>query len=182
MGSVLTYVADNALRRIEGGVCHLCEFRQEAVYPYYGEIIDPELARNPELARQEPEVSELCAGCINGGNVKRTDAWTVSEVVSRFSSEPARAWLGFNKLPNIPLFIQGVFDWPMCCGDWCEFVGSPSSLVELQAAQRSRQYWAKGPSAEPRDFVKDGPPESFQEVSMFACKHCASGYYTDQFT
>lgn len=182
MGSVLTYVSDEALCVSELGPCQHCARPDVPAYNFWGEVIDPNLAADVELAIEEPELNCLCADCINGGNIRRTDTWAVEDTVSRFAGDEAMVWREFNKLPDIPLFIQGKLDWPLCCGGWTEFIGAPSTLAELLALQKTHQYWKAGPSNTPRDFVRDGPPESLYEVSAFACPACNSRYYTDQFT
>ncbi len=182
MGAVFKYIADDALHTSDGDQCHLCERGSVPVYDYTGEIINPDLATNPQLAREEPEVSWLCADCINGGNVRRTDTWAVAGTVAQFATDPMAAWRDFNTLPNIPLYLQGKLDWPLCCGEWCEFTGSPTDLQELIGVQESHQYWESGPSGMPRNFVSEGEPESFREISLFCCRSCIKRYYTDQFT
>ncbi|WP_313253272.1 hypothetical protein [Stenotrophomonas sp.] len=182
MGVIFKFIADDALRASGAGPCHLCERAGVPVYDYTGEIINPDLAADPALAREEPKISWLCADCINGGNVRRTDTWAVADTVRRFAADPVAVWHDFNTLPGIPLFLQGKFDWPLCCGAWVEFTGCPSDLPGLLAIQASHQYWEGGPSAMPRGFKAKGRPESFREVSLFRCGSCVQGYYTDQFT
>lgn len=182
MGSVFTFVADEALRPADADACHHCGGSNQPIYDYFGEIIDPEQAADPQLARDHPDVSWLCAPCINGGNVRRTDTWSVEDTIPRFAENAEAAWADFNRLPNIPLFLQGKLDWPMCCGTWCEFTGSPENLDELITVQKTHQYWAGGPASARRDFATQGEPELLEEISLFRCTRCSQRFYTDQFT
>lgn len=182
MGSVFTYVADAALRSVANEVCQQCERTGVPVYGYTGTIVHPHLAADEQLAQWEPEVYYLCADCIQGGNVVRSNRRDVEQTVQSLAKDPARAWQAFNLLPGIPLFLQGCFDWPFCCDTWCEFTGSPIDFQQLLATQHSQQYWQKGLGKTPRNFDIQGPPESLQEVSLFACSCCAARYYTDQFS
>ena len=182
MGKIFKSVADAALRSVDGEICQQCERPQVPAYRYTGEIIDPRKAADTQLAEEEPEVHYLCADCIHGGNVQRTDTWAVEHTIQRFAADPQKAWREFHLLPDAPLFLQGKLDWPFCCNTWCEFVACPTSLQELFAVQQSHQYWENGPAAKPRDFHSGGPPESMREISLFACASCTNRYYTDQYS
>ncbi len=114
--------------------------------------------------------------------MRRSDPWSVEDTIPRFASNAEQAWADFNTLPSIPLFLQGKLDWPLCCGTWCEFTGSPAGQAELVNLQQTDQYWASGPAQARRDFAREGEPESFLEISRFRCTACAARYYTDQFT
>lgn len=94
MGRVFECIADDALHASGGDQCHLCERTDIPVYDYTGEIINPALAANPQLAKDEPKVSWLCADCINGGNVMRTDTWAVANTVAQFAAN--------RRLPGAP--------------------------------------------------------------------------------
>jgi hypothetical protein len=181
VGTVFKHVADSALGSGLGTACHHCEREDLPIYPYFGEIVNPELAHDPQLAREEPAVSELCAECIVGGNVRRDNHFEAESTIARFAADPDRAWKEFHQLPNLPLFLQRL-DWPMCCGEWCEFTGIPGSYRDLLKIQDGCQGWNRGPGAPPRDFREGGAPASLREVSVFHCHECGSGYYTDQFT
>ena len=182
MGKIFKSVADAALRSVDGEICQQCERPQVPAYRYTGEIIDPRKAADTQLAEEEPEVHYLCADCIHGGNVQRTDTWAVEHTIQRFAADPQKAWREFHLLPDAPLFLLGKLDWPFCCNTWYEFVACPTSLQELFAVQQSHQYWENGPAAKPRDFHSGGPPESLREISLFACASCTNRYYTDQYS
>lgn len=183
MGPLFEHVAEGAERQIDDpdALCQYCERAGVPVFGYPGMITDPSHAANPELARTEPEVFELCADCINSSAVKRTDDFQASRLVARFASNPQEALRSYHRLPDIPLFLQS-FDWPICCGTWCVFTGSPSDNAALVAVQSSHQYWQEGPATSGRDFASEGEPESMTEISCFRCDTCGNRHYTDQFT
>ncbi|TDS83921.1 hypothetical protein [Comamonas sp. JUb58] len=110
MGTVFKYVVDTALCSVANELCQHCERPELPVYGYRGTVVDPQLAANVELAQAEPEVFYLCADCIQGGNVVRSNRHDVEQTVQRLATDPARAWQAFNQLPGIPLFLQGCFD------------------------------------------------------------------------
>lgn len=182
MGTIFKYVADAALRSVANEVCQQCERPEVPAYSYAGTMLDPHLAANAELAQEEPEVSYLCASCILGSNVVRSNRRDVAQIVEKLAKDPASAWDAFNQLPGIPLFLQGCFDWPFCCNTWCEFTGSPLNFQQLLATQQSHQYWENGLGKMARKFDTQGPPESLREVSLFTCTSCPACYYTDQFS
>lgn len=168
MGSIFKHVEDHALRTCAGTQCHQCERSNVPIYDYFGEIIDPKLAADPGLAEQEPGVEELCADCINGSNVRRRDTYEAERLISEFADDTVSAWDEFHRLPTVPLLLQG-FDWPLCCGCWTDFEGSPVDYSDLLRIQSTAQAWRCGPINQRRDFESLGPPERFDEVSLFAC-------------
>jgi len=60
--------------------------------------------------------------------------------------------------------------------------GSPVLFQQLLATQQLQQYWENGLGKTPRNFDIQGPSESLQQVSLFACSCCAARYYTDRFS
>jgi hypothetical protein len=82
--------------------------------------------------------------------------------------------------PRIPLQMQGT-DWPLCCGRLTEFIGSPLNLEELILVQADGVFWDRRPdSSLIYDARIDGPPESFDEVSVFHCLICGKKYWIFQ--
>jgi uncharacterized protein CbrC (UPF0167 family) len=181
VGSVFRHVADAAMYACGGEQCHHCERAGLPIYRYSGEIIDPALAHDPALAAEEPEVHELCADCILGGNVRKSDdrVRQVAPTVTRFAADSARAVEEYHRLPDIPLFLQRE-DWPMCCGEWCEFVGVPASYEESPGVPASHSYWERGPAT--WRFTDQLLPESLREVSLFQCVRCSRPWFTWQMT
>jgi len=181
MGSVFIHVADAALCASGDDPCQHCDRPDVPVYSYFGEIIDPERANDPELARQEPTVHELCADCILGGNIRRDVDDHILKMIEQFASDRDQALVEFQQLPEIPMFLQSM-DWPICCGRWCEFVGAAASFEELVQRQALANGWHHGPTLSRRLFAEDGPPESLDEISFFRCHTCGKQYEIDQFT
>lgn len=180
MGQRFRHIADSALEPCEGTVCHHCERDDRPIFEYSGRIVDPKLAADPALAEEEPEVSELCADCILGGNVVRDMDDRLRALVDKLS-DSRRLWREFQQLPEIPLFLQG-FDWPLCCGDWCELVGCADNHRSLVERHEQSRAWDRGPTSYRRDFRSDGAPESLREISFFRCHHCRRETHIDQFT
>lgn len=187
MRQVFRHVADAALQPSDLGACQLCGRADVPSYDYQGEIIHPDAAADPQLARDEPEVCCLCADCLHSGHVRGDDdaaaQLTIAQAaLRRIQTRPAKpCGTAFISCPKRRCFCRAV-DWPICCGDWCEFTSSPRHLAELLAAQRSHRYWQTGLGQLARDFAQDGLPESLREVSLFRCLGCGQGMYTDQFS
>lgn len=139
MDRLFEHVAKDAERAIDDpdARCQHCERTGVPVFRYPGVIVDPSFAADPELAATDPEVFELCAGCINSSATERTDHFEAGQLIARFASDPQAAWNAYHRLPDIPLFLQR-FDWPICCGTWCVFTGSPIDHAALVAIQRSQ--------------------------------------------
>ncbi len=171
MGSVFRQVADVAMYPCGGEQCHHCERTGVPVYRYWGEILDPALAHDPVLAAEEPEVH----------NVRKSNyrVGLVTPTVARFAADRERAMVEYHQLPDIPLFLQRE-DWPMCCGEWCEFVGVPGSYEESSGVPASHSYWERGPAA--WRFTDQLLPESLREVSLFRCVRCNQPWFTWQMT
>ncbi|WP_442506735.1 CbrC family protein [Novipirellula sp. SH528] len=179
MGSLFTYIDDTALIPCGGTQCHHCETESAPIFNFDGEIINPDLAANPQLARDEPEVSELCAECILGGNLRKDITPEIRKTINRFATDIDSALAAFGKTPSIPLFLQ-YNDWPMCCGDWAEFFGTPQTADESETVPQRFLYWER----EPRDWTSEYAlrPESLREVSLFRCTTCDRQLFTWQFT
>lgn len=181
MGSVFRHVADTALYPCGGDACQQCGRADRPIYDYTGRIVDPLLAADPALAADEPHVYEVCADCIRGGNLRKSEVRVreVMPMVRAFAAHPERAVAEYHRLPDIPLFLQRD-DWPMCCGEWCEFAGVPASYDESRQVPAGYGYWERGPTA--WRFGHELLPESLREVSLFRCLTCGRPWFTWQFT
>lgn len=124
MGTSFRYIAETALKPSGLGDCQCCERAGVVSYDYRGKIVDPAAAANPKLAEEEPEIHAACADCISGGLVQKDDSaiGELKGIINAFAGDKATATQQYHRIPNIPLMMQHD-DWPMCCGDWCEFVG-----------------------------------------------------------
>ena len=181
MGRVFRYISDDAMYPCGGSSsCHHCESTTKHLFAYFGTTVKPELAANPKLAADEPDISEVCASCILGGNVRKhlVDS-TIQKTINRFARDKALALHEFHQTPDIPLFLQHQ-DWPMCCGTWCEYIGVPNSDGESVIVPTTFGYWEH----EPRKWesAHDLRPESLREVSLFRCVSCDRRIFTWQFT
>ncbi len=181
MGTQFRYIADAALRGMDEGECHHCGRVVSPLFYYSGEIVDPNLSSDPRLAREEPRVCEACGPCILGGNLRRDD-YTVgiaTRKLRQFGADVPRMLDALHRMPNAPLFLQG-FDWPVCCGEWCEFTGCPQTYEESAQVPAERTLWRRGPAE--WDYGFDLQPETLDEVSFFRCLHCAHLYFVWQCT
>jgi len=179
VGSKLKYIADSALYRCGGDVCHHCESEDKPIYSYFGKVINPNKAKNVQLALEEPDMDELCVDCINSGNVKRRDYYEFEKTIELYAKDNEYSLREINLLPDIPLFLQGA-DWPMCCGEWCEFQGCPESYDQSVHFPKKYKYWEQGPKGWDADY--ELMPESLREISLFKCSCCQEEYFTWQFT
>jgi hypothetical protein len=111
------------------------------IYRYSGEIIDPSLAADPVLAAEAPDIGECCADCIVGGNLRKANyrVRDARRMIARFASGEVRQLEEYHRLPEIPLFLQRD-DWPICCGDWCEFTGIPTDYEESRKVPAEYEY------------------------------------------
>jgi uncharacterized protein CbrC (UPF0167 family) len=86
------------------------------------------------------------------------------------------------RTPEIPLFLQND-DWPYCCGDFCEYIGSPKSYDESKDLPGISNYWDSGVSNYSELFGEMTlEPESLSEVCKFKCSSCSKDYFTWQST
>ncbi|QDV81882.1 hypothetical protein TBK1r_08040 [Stieleria magnilauensis] len=162
-----------------GTECHHCERQNVPIFTYFGHIVDAKLAKNPQLAEDEPDIDELCADCILSGNVRKHLIDEITATINRFAYDKTAATEAYHRFPDIPLFMQ-YRDWPICCGDWCEFMGCPSAYEESKRIPNIHAYWERGPVAWKSEF--DLMPESLREVSLFRCQECWRMWFTWQFT
>lgn len=181
MGKTFRYVADAAVRGMDEGECHHCGRVVSPLFYYSGVIVDPALAAHPELAREEPHIDEACGMCILSGNL-RQDGYTVgiaTRLLQKFGADIPRMLEALHRMPEVPLFLQG-FDWPVCCGEWCEFTGCPQTHEEIAQVPPTRVLWRHGPAE--WDYGFELQPETLDEVSFFRCFHCAKQYFVWQCT
>jgi hypothetical protein len=181
MGTSFRYVADAALRGMDEGQCHHCGRTVSPLFYYSGEIVDPNLSSDPALATEEPEVHEACGPCILSGNLRRDD-YTVgvaTRLLRRFGADVPPMIEALHRMPKAPLFLQG-FDWPICCGEWCEYAGHPQSYDESRGIPSRKSFWRNGPAV--WDYGFDLEPETLDEVNYFRCLHCPKFYFVWQCT
>lgn len=184
MGSVFKHIADTALQPTELGPdepCQHCQRDDVVVYDYIGRIIDPTRAADVALATDDNEIFAACADCILGGNLQKnaSEIDDVRRVVNRFAADPKAALAAFSETPHIPLMMQDS-DWPICCGELCEFRGNPANYDESVLVPARNQFWDRQPTDWQSDF--DLRPEALREVCLFKCQSCEKTYFIWQST
>jgi uncharacterized protein CbrC (UPF0167 family) len=176
MGTTFQNIAESALESSELDDCQCCERAGVASYDYRGEMADPSTVANPQLAEEEPKIHAACAHCINGGFVRK-DEYEIGEIqsiISTFTSEKEKVAQQYHRTPNIPLMMQRE-DWPMCCGDWCEYIGAPADYDESVQVPACHQFWNRRP-VEPH-WDLELKPESLRDVCIFRCHSCDKTYF-----
>ena len=179
MGATFRFIHDDAMFSCGGTACHFCESSESPIYNYHGVIVHPDQAANPDLANEEPEIYELCAKCILEDHVRKHLEPGIQKTINRFARDKQASLEEFHRTPDIPLFLQHQ-DWPMCCGEWCEFVGAPTSYPESREVPQLWHYWERELRAWEADY--ELMPESLREVSLFKCVICKKQLFTWQFT
>ena len=183
MGTTFKYIADGALPPCVDGECQHCGRTDQPVYPYVGEILDPARAADPELAREEPEVEELCAGCILGGNVRKfdTEVREVLATIESLAADKARAIEEYHRTPRVR-FLQHEA-WPMCCGEFAEYVGNhppPGSAYD------DYECWEPQDALVARFKLANFYPLEklpvMHTMALFRCPHCAKRYWVFQYS
>lgn len=176
MGSTFRYISDAAMEESDLGECQHCESPGIPSYNYRGEIIDPTLAANSELASKDNGIFAACAPCIHGGNLRKDEyeLGRVRPIIDSFASDRIAAVRSYHLIPHIPLMMQDE-DWPMCCGDWCEFIGNPPDYEASVRVPFEYQFWDHRPVNRKRDY--ELRPESLREVCLFRCLSCPRTYF-----
>ncbi|MCA8913268.1 MAG: CbrC family protein [Planctomycetes bacterium] len=186
MGTRFRYVADDALRAENPDwypECHVCD-AVGTVYPMRATV---RLGDG-----QTEDISAVCESCLNTGiNIEYEFNFkeNVLKYFKRDSSNEDPKTLMLQALerlahnPRPAKCVQG-FDWPLCCNDFCEFLGSPANAEAYEAFRIDARFWVGGPAGKhlSRNFLVEGPPELWTEVSFFRCSHCGKKHYIDQYT
>jgi hypothetical protein len=180
MGTIFRLIADDALQPEDPSYyteCQVCERPRVPVYPCQGY-----LARPDGTADKSQDVYVACEECLKHEHIVHLSEYRTDPLIERFANDPKAEKSLLRKTPRIPFQMHGD-DWPLCCGTLTEFAGSPSSLDQLISIQAKASPWELGPVAPPYyDARKDGPPESFREVSVFRCFVCGRRYWTFQYS
>lgn len=166
---------------MSSGQCHHCGRTVSPLFYYSGKIVDPALSADPDLAREQPEIEEACAECIAGGNLNRDTYETMeaTRLLSAGGADVPRMLDAMHRHPDAPLFLRD-FDWPVCCREWCEFIGVPESREEGVRVPAAFTFWRHGPAV--WDYGFDLEPESLLEVNRFRCLQCSKPYFVWQCT
>jgi len=183
VGTTFRYVADEALAPCGGEQCHHCERTDAPIYSYIGHIVDPTLAKNPDLARQEPDVYELCADCILGGNVRK-DEGAMREImptIEAFAADRLRMVEAYHRTPRLA-FFQGD-TWPMCCGEFAEYVGDyPTAGTAFGDYKQWQPMNSLMAQFRLEDFYPLEKLQVMHTMALFRCLHCAKRYWAFQYS
>ena len=177
MGATFELIADSALQAEDPHdypECHVCGTAGVPVYPCQGSLIGEGGPLDPSQ-----DVYVACEACLKQGRVAHLGERRTDALIGRYAADPAAAKALLRRTPRIPFQMQGT-DWPLCCGELAEFVGSPSSEEALIEAQAQGAFWNLGPASTDYDAREDGPPESLREVSLFRCRACETLFWVFQ--
>lgn len=189
MGKTFELIADDAIKiwYPDETTCAFCGNENTDVYEVcgckvgLGQYVFEKLPK--EVAAEEKEGA--CEKCIKEGEIKWSSEWEIEDIIKKHCSDPEAEILKLRRNPALPKCIQWL-DWAICCGELCEFTGSPKTEEELVSYITHAEYWdgylEEGEDLSPRDLVNFGPPEFLDEVSKFKCKKCNKEYWIDQFT
>ena len=160
----------------EDAPCQRCQRDDAVAYDDTGRIIAPTRAADVELAMQD---DDIFAACIQGGNLTKnaSEIDEVRPVINRFAADPKAALAAFSETPHIPLLMRDS-DWPICCGDLCEFRGNPASYDVSVLVPVRCQFWDRQPAAWRYDYELQ--PESLRQVCLFRCQGCEMTYFVWQ--
>lgn len=183
MGSVFALIADDALHPCGGDTCHCCERTAAPVYDYSGKIIDPSRAANPELARSNPDVEELCAECILGNNISKCE-YRVGEILPMLrvhTREVDRALDEFRHSPDL-CFIQNTV-WPICCGLLTEYIGDhPTPGTDFDDYRNWQPQDARMEKFRLADFYPLEKLPVLYSMNLFCCRTCPQRYWVFQYS
>lgn len=186
MGTIFTYVADDALTSIEDACCHVCGCDDVPIYDAQGDI---------EQGDEELDVSEACAKCIKTGKIIPTCEFELQEVIRKYianhqNSEgtelEANLIAARRRTPSAPTHVQRE-DWPLCCDDLTEYRGTATAADGLLLKTQGT-YWngePQNPQGRRRIDVEElvaEPLAVLGAINVFRCLHCASLYWTFQHT
>jgi uncharacterized protein CbrC (UPF0167 family) len=183
VGTTFRYVADGALSPCGGEQCHHCERTDVPIYSYSGRIVDPAQSKNPDLARQEPEVYELCADCILGDNVRKLDSAMreIMPIIEALAADKLRAVEEYHRIPDLP-FFQGDM-WPICCGEFAEYVGdhptTGTGFTDYEPWRPQNSLMARFKLA---DFYPLEKLPVMHTMALFCCLHCPKRYWAFQYS
>jgi uncharacterized protein CbrC (UPF0167 family) len=125
----------------------------------------------------------LCPDCILGGNVRKRDGamLEIMPTIEAFATDPARMVEEYHRTPDLP-FFQGA-TWPMCCGEFAEYVGDhPTSGTGFADYQQWRPQDVRMAQFELEDFYPLKKLPVMHIMALFRCLHCTSRYWAFQYS
>jgi len=168
MGSIFSLITDEALDICEykDYHCDLCSSK-----PAFSHCVET------KYEGEDREVDFLCASCIKLEDSKQiTDEWEFSLSLCQNSNSSK---LELEHTPKLPCFIQEI-DWPVCCGELCEFEGVPSSS-DTEQIPKLRRFWFHGVKNYNKEYGCSLKSEFLKDIGFFRCNICSSKYFTFQF-
>ena len=191
MGSIFKYIDDSLLPGgVEPDPCPNCDRGADAY------LIDA----TPEQEEWDvygPRVESLCVECIRSIPLRRLQPRDCEKKIQQLinahfkkgtltGAERHNRFVGicdeFRRTPQLPLFLQGE-DWPYCCGDFSEFIGTPGSYEESIRIGREMSHWDHGPEDYESMYGEMTlEPEELKEVNIFRCLQCGNRVFTWQAT
>lgn len=187
MGSLFRYIADDIAGRAEAGECPACH-RHVPLFPIWAAIDEEEWTVTADFAE------ELCEDCIRRFPLRRLAPRDGEGAVQQMINAhyPKGTLSGeervnklvsicdeYRRTPTFPLFLQRE-DWPWCCGEFCEYLGTPASYEESIRIGREMTCW----EGDFQTLYGGMPlkPESLREVCIFRCLTCDKRVFTWQMT
>lgn len=167
MGKTFRYVSDCVTDLACDPPCNLCGDVESACYRY--DCVLDEVEGWGEY--------QFCANCINSGRVKKDDyeLGEIEKTVIRNSGDLPRLTAPFHTIPHVMQHVQGI-DWPICCGDWCEFIGYPGTREDLKEISANSLYWSRVPWGTEYNPQYELHPEILEEVCLYKCQDCQKRY------
>jgi hypothetical protein len=170
MGSIFTYVADEALRPYDPAYythCQVCGRSEVRVFTADGKVTLPDGSRE--------DVYAACAECLREGRIKQVDEWETDPLIEAYvrrhlkdtNPEAVRQLESelkdkLRRTPHDAPQAQRT-DWPLCCGDLTEYTGSPQKRAEWEALTRTCFGWRRGEILKPESGDEDEPDDEWPE-------------------
>lgn len=181
-------LADN----LQGPVCDGCGKREPQYFLFNGPAYYIALGLRGRLmpsAIEEYGMKRACLACTKRsfrGFSPRSWAWGWQGL--RASAKADRLWQlrrlmlarDLGRTPQYASFEQR-WDWPVCCGACCEYLGYPVEIKEAHIVAERDRYWEAGlDRLSPLEENPEVVSSPATELNRFGCKRCGARYYTYQ--
>ena len=168
MGTIFSLISDDAIKVCEytNYQCDLC-------------LCEPAFYHSVETLYKgvAKEVDLLCSACIKLKYSKQySDEWEFSLSLCH---DYNKSKTSLEHTPKLPCFIQEI-DWPVCCGELCEFTGIPKNF-ETEDIPNIKKFWFRGIKSYDKECGFTLKPEFLKDIGFFNCRVCSSEYFTLQF-
>lgn len=169
MGDLFKLISDGSLHIIEDeATCQFCNNTDSQAYKFESYLNDDD----------NEFYSYLCKECIFKNNFIPSTAFDWEKTLAK-CDDVIKSKILLNKTPDIPCFIQN-FDWPICCGQLCEFSGIPKNENEIKTYPTSKLYWEYGFKNYNNSYEYPPISEFLQDVGLFKCNLCYNDIFTFQ--